>query len=151
MGSNQPGRRVWYRSAKGIAGFAIPLGLYLALAWGYTGGICVLYASVGLPCPGCGLSRAWGCAWRGQWLEALAMHPLFWYPVLMLAVWAVQRLRRGRSNRWFTVFLIASCALFFAVYAVRMAALFPHTIPMVWNRKSFLWRICRGLAALFRR
>lgn len=31
----------------------------------------------GLPCPGCGLTRAWLCFLSGDWGQAIRYHPLF--------------------------------------------------------------------------
>lgn len=38
--------------------------------------ICPFYNLTGLPCPGCGLTRAFVCLGHGQWREAWHWHPL---------------------------------------------------------------------------
>jgi hypothetical protein len=53
---------------------------------GLPGWPCVFRASTGLPCPGCGLSRAMACLARRQWLAGLAHHPFA--PLLALG-WGV--------------------------------------------------------------
>ena len=39
-----------------------------------------------ISCPGCGMTRAWLCALRGQWQSALVYHRLFWAgpPLILL-------------------------------------------------------------------
>ncbi len=41
---------------------------------------CVLRRAFGLPCPGCGMTRAFAQLARGEWSAAVAFHP--WAPVL---------------------------------------------------------------------
>lgn len=38
--------------------------------------VCVFYRLTGLPCPGCGLTRAFVCLEHGHWAESLHWHPL---------------------------------------------------------------------------
>jgi hypothetical protein len=40
--------------------------------------ICPFYEMTGLPCPGCGLTRAFVCLGHGRWAEALHWHPIGW-------------------------------------------------------------------------
>lgn len=48
--------------------------------------VCPFYQLTGLPCPGCGLTRAFVCLGHGQWRESLHWHPLGWlvYSVCVL-------------------------------------------------------------------
>ena len=53
---------------------------------GHLPSVCPFYNLTGLPCPGCGLTRAFVCLGHGQWLESLHWHPLGWlvYGVFLL-------------------------------------------------------------------
>ncbi len=53
---------------------------------GHLPSICPFYNLTGLPCPGCGLTRAFVCLGHGQWRESLHWHPLGWliYGVCLL-------------------------------------------------------------------
>ncbi len=53
---------------------------------GHLPSICPFYNLTGLPCPGCGLTRAFVCLGHGQWRESLHWHPLGWliYGVFLL-------------------------------------------------------------------
>jgi len=48
--------------------------------------LCPFYNLTGLPCPGCGLTRAFVCLGHGRWHESLHWHPLGWlvYGVCLL-------------------------------------------------------------------
>jgi len=54
--------------------------------------ICPFYALTGLPCPGCGLTRAFICLGHGHWRDSLHWHPLGW---LVYAVFAWLWIRNG--------------------------------------------------------
>ena len=45
---------------------------------GHLPSLCPFYNLTGLPCPGCGLTRAFVCLGHGQWRESLHWHPLGW-------------------------------------------------------------------------
>lgn len=45
---------------------------------GHLPSICPFYNLTGLPCPGCGLTRAFVCLGHGHWRESLHWHPLGW-------------------------------------------------------------------------
>ena len=60
---------------------------------------CLFYHLTGLPCPACGLTRAFVCTAHGQWAQAVGWHPLG--PLLFFAAlyyWcdSLSVLRRGR-------------------------------------------------------
>lgn len=88
---------------------------------------CPIYANLGIPCPSCGMTRAWRLALSGELLDAFLMHPLFWMPPLLILPFF--------RKKWAVVAMIA---LLVGVYAVRMVMLFPDTPPMNFNHESLL-------------
>ena len=45
---------------------------------------CPFRNMIGIPCPGCGMSRAWFAALRLDFITAFRYHPMFWsVPVVM--------------------------------------------------------------------
>lgn len=59
--------------------------------------VCPFYNLTGLPCPGCGLTRAFVCLGHGQWRESLHWHPLGW---LLYGVCVLLWLRNGLFWGW---------------------------------------------------
>ena len=66
-------------------------------AVGHLPSICPFYNLTGLPCPGCGLTRAFVCLGHGRWHEALHWHPLGW---LVYAVCVMLWVRNGLFWGW---------------------------------------------------
>lgn len=118
-------------------------GILLAAAYlGATGllgiPVCPMVLLTGLPCPGCGMTRAALLFLKGHWLQAFWMHPFF-YVLLALATAAfILRYAAGRSitgMRW-----IVSVTLFLSIvfYIYRMMRYFPDREPMVYVPRNIL-------------
>lgn len=73
-------KRIWLRLAL-LAGMAA---LVLAAVWLKMP--CLLRMITGIPCPSCGMTRAWLACFRLELGAAFTYHPMFWgIPVLALA------------------------------------------------------------------
>ena len=104
-----------------------------------TGPTCFFYHIFGLPCPGCGVTRALLAAIQGEFSRAWQLHPLFALPVLLLlATWFLKS-RRQRLIFWTTAGLA-----FILVYCIRLYLLFPGSEPFVFNQDALLPRIWRA-------
>lgn len=69
-------------------------------AAGWRGWPCPIYSVSGVPCPGCGLSRAMALFIQGHWHAALGMHafaPILVFAVMLFAITAGMP-RRLRQN-----------------------------------------------------
>jgi hypothetical protein len=68
------GAAAW--TATGVAGLA---GLALLHLWvppeGRESAVCLLRRLLGIPCPGCGLTRAFAHLAKGEWSAAIVAHP----------------------------------------------------------------------------
>jgi hypothetical protein len=129
------------KKIKGAVFIAALLCLYTAFTFFVTDTVCFVYATFGVPCPGCGMTRAWLAVFRLDFLTAFKMHPLFPYvPVLAAAIIFKYIKFKNKNARWFTRFCIVSLILFASVFAVRMIMFFPRQAPMTVNGHSFLFR-----------
>jgi len=89
--------RLWFLA--GLAGLA---GLAVFHVWTPSGdpasAICLMRRLFHLPCPGCGMTRAFAALAKGDWAAAVALHPLA--PVLVFelvagwVIWGMARVDR---------------------------------------------------------
>lgn len=103
--------------------------------------VCPMLLLTGIPCPGCGLTRAGILLMRGHFAQAFQMHPFIyaWTMFFLYFVW--QRYGRGRRmahGMQIIIVLVVAMVLF---YGYRMIHDFPHTEPMVWSEHSVLINI----------
>lgn len=93
--------------------------------------ICFIYNITGLPCPSCGMTRAFLSLGRLDFMKAFQNHPLFLLvPVLFYSYF------KGNQK-----LLIAICLLFIIVWIIRMILYFPSVEPMNYNRNSIFGMI----------
>ena len=121
----------------------------MGLSWSLTGTICVFASTTGIPCPGCGLTRAVVHALRGDLPGAFQMHPLFWLGPLLLAGLPIIAWRSPGflRTRLFRMASIAVIFMFFLVYVIRMATEFPGAAPMAYNMDSYVGHLIRWVSA----
>lgn len=84
---------------------------------------CPIRHLTGIPCPGCGMGRAWLAALRLDFGQAFAYHPMFW-AVPLVALFALYdfRLLPGRRSNGLVLALLALGTA--VCYFIRLAAFF---------------------------
>lgn len=119
------------------------------------GASCPIRILFGIPCPGCGMTRALWLLCKGKVAESIQMHPMVLPLLFGLGVGLVKRygrMQKGRENtesrensknrdmkkreamRFLAGYLAVWAVLCVLVYLVRMYLLFPYTPPMVYER-----------------
>jgi hypothetical protein len=110
--------------------------------------LCPIAGSLGVPCPGCGLTRATLALLHGDWQAALRLHPLIWLllPLFVafvaIASWEMlrdpARARSAQRIRWtgrgLTAFAVALLVLTFGVWLARFAGYFGGPVPVTTLR-----------------
>lgn len=92
------------------------------------GDMCLIRRIVGIPCPCCGMTRAYMALFRFDIKAAFFWHPLFWtVPFIITA--AVFKHKIKHIHTWTAVII----AVFISVYIIRMITLFPTAAPMDFN------------------
>lgn len=141
-------KNLFNKKAAFLAAF---LGLSFLINRIITGSVCIIMSTYGLPCPACGLTRAYGALLRFEVLEALWWHPLFWFVPIIFGVALYKYVFIGKNNpKWFKIFIWGSLVVFIAVYAVRLILYFPHTEPMTLNPLSYAQRIFFFILGFFK-
>ncbi|MDR1067377.1 MAG: DUF2752 domain-containing protein [Clostridiales bacterium] len=105
--------------------------------------VCPLYSIIGLPCPGCGLTRAWVNALSLRFTRAFEFHPLFsLVPALMVLL--IGKNGELPTGKWRVGLICSIVALFVAVWVARMALFFPDRPPMNVNFDAPFLRLIRA-------
>jgi Protein of unknown function (DUF2752) len=121
-------RQLWLWLLAGLAG---GIGIAVLHVWvpaeGTRNAVCLTRRFLGIPCPGCGLTRAFGHLAKGEWNAALLAHPLapvFFVELIGAWVWAGVDLARGlplRAPRWFEPVAVGHVAVLCALWVGRLS------------------------------
>lgn len=99
---------------------------------------CPLIIFSGIPCPGCGVSRATAYFLTGRWRQAWQMNPMV-FPVVLAAVYfAWNRYLLGRKAAGIKVIIVTLILLMIVVYGVRMYLYYPDRAPYVYTADNML-------------
>ena len=131
---------------KKLLQFGLLSGLIL-LCTSVTG--CPVWQLTGIPCPACGMTRAWISLVKGQLAEAFAWHPLFW-----MAPWILYLMYRdfaggiqpGKQRRQ-NIQLIGTAVFLLAIYIERIW-LYPHGPVQITWQHGWIERIYSCLTVL---
>lgn len=108
------------------------------------GKVCYSRVLTGIPCAGCGITRAFQLVFQLKLKEATMMHP-FWIAVVILFIWFF-------IGRYFvadekiskkTIYILKICGtiiviLCFAYYIYRMIVWYPNREPLVYDSDNIL-------------
>ena len=114
--------------------------------WIFTGTSCWIRSVFGIPCPGCGSTRAVFELFQGNLKKALEFHPLIFLTLaLMLAyistlVFNINIFDKTKY-KYINVFMWCIFAVYIIVYVIRMILFYPNTEPMTYLDTSMLGRI----------
>lgn len=104
--------------------------------------MCIFKAMTGLPCPGCGMTRAFLRLFHGDLEGALYFHPLFWLVPVLAGLYLLSfRSEKARKLTQNNFFWGGCLVLLLAVYVWRMTELFPTTAPMDFEPHAPLGRL----------
>jgi hypothetical protein len=125
----------------------ILIGGYIIIASLFSSTICVFKNVTGLPCPGCGLTRAYLSLLHLDLIKALQFHPLFLLPAVILIILIYNKIKINKfviNEKLVLGFII----IFLIVYLFRMITLFPNHVPMDINYKGIIPRIIRTISGI---
>jgi hypothetical protein len=127
--------RIWkdiWKYKWAIVGFAI----YYLISHHFWGAYCPMLLVTGLPCPGCGMSRAIFFVLTMQFSRAWAMNPIAFLWVLIIFRFLLLRYVLGKSVKKLQLLLIIILFATIGYYMYRMVAVFPSFPPMVYRNQN---------------
>lgn len=99
---------------------------------------CPLIIFCGIPCPGCGVSRATVCFLTGRWQQAWQLNPMIFPLVLTAVYFGWNRYLMGSRAKGIKAMIVCLLALMIVVYGVRMYLYFPNRVPYVYTEDNML-------------
>lgn len=82
---------------------------------------CIFRLMTGIPCPGCGMTRAWLAALRLDFAAAFAYHPLFWVvPIAFVLAFVREEVASSKLKHGVDIAVAMLCVLVVAVWIVRL-------------------------------
>jgi hypothetical protein len=112
--------------------------------------ICPMPLALGIPCPGCGITRATCLMTHGHFAEALAFHPLapfLWLYFGALWVYKILEARRGEPPRWPAERISGwALAILLGFWVARLAFFFAQGGLEVVARENLVARLARLLS-----
>ncbi|MFZ5987065.1 MAG: DUF2752 domain-containing protein [Bacillota bacterium] len=97
------------------------------------GNLCIIKNIFGIPCPGCGMTRAYLNFLKFDFKAAFYYHPLFLLPAVIAVILVFRRykyfsLLYSNNLLWFTL-----TGIFICTWVIRLVLLFPDKAPMDYN------------------
>lgn len=112
---------------------------------------CPLLVATGIPCAGCGLTRAFLFLCSGQLGRAIYMNPSI-LPVLLFVLYFVFCRyilgKKVKGLKWCLIFLVSVMLI---IYIYRMRLYFPDRVPYVYYADNILAKKYPGYEALVKR
>lgn len=99
---------------------------------------CPLLQVTGLPCGGCGLTRAFLFILRGELKRAFYIQPMAYLVILFLLYCGFFRYIKGSRIRGFQPLFVVLIGVILVFYVVRMYFYFPDRAPYVYNPENIL-------------
>lgn len=103
---------------------------------------CIYKQIFGIPCPGCGITRAYLCLFHLDIKGAFYYHPLFW--LLPIIAFVIIFNKHKRINKFFCspYFWIICSILYLSLYIYRLICVYPNP-PMEYYPLNLIERILR--------
>lgn len=107
--------------------------LYHFIAMKLWNASCPLLLILGIPCPGCGLTRGLLCLLRFNFSGAAIINPTIYAWALFFIIYVLTKYFLGKGERIRTIALLTVTFITIVYYAYGMIRFFPGRIPYVYN------------------
>ena len=140
-----------YRDIKEYGWALIVFVIYYVLIHVIVNAFCPLLVLTGIPCAGCGMTRAFLYLFRGQFSRAMYMNPSV-IPVLGFIIYvAFFRYVLGKKVKGLKWCIIGLVAVMLILYGYRMWMYFPDRVPYVYYGDNILAEQLPGYETLIKK
>lgn len=144
-------KEVWGRIKKDLKaywGFLVLFVIYYITVKRLFHAFCPSVIVAGLPCPGCGMTRAVLAFLTGQFAKGMQMNPLGMAWILWAVCFAAGRYGFGKKTKGLMTAAGVIVVLMIAVYVWRMYVFFPGEPPISYTPGSILERLIPGYRSM---
>ena len=134
-------RSIWKRISSDIKNYYIAILLFIALnivVRKVFRAFCPFLIVTGLPCAGCGMTRAVFCFLTGQFERGMNLNPAAPLWILWIAAFVINRYILGKNSKWIRVLLGMVVVITLVIYLYRMLTQFPSYPPMTYYRNNIM-------------
>lgn len=134
-------RSIWKRISSDIKNYYIAILLFIALnivVRKVFRAFCPFLIVTGLPCAGCGMTRAVFCFLTGQFERGMNLNPATPLWILWIAAFVINRYILGKNSKWIRVLLGMVVVITLVIYLYRMLTQFPSYPPMTYYRNNIM-------------
>jgi hypothetical protein len=120
----------------------IILGLFVMIGLDYVyGSVCFSIIMFGIPCPGCGMTRATKLLLTGHLKQSFQMHPLL--PLVIIGVVFYPIIKKILKNYilFVKIYVIICLVIFIGFYIYRMKMYYPNIQPMIYYKDNYLYKV----------
>ena len=103
--------------------------------------LCLCVLLTGLPCPGCGLTRAMFSILQGRFADAWFLHPFSYFILFFVFIFCVKRYFLRKETKSLFKWLVAIFVGMILFYLYRMIRYFPGEPPLSYYYGSLGYRI----------
>lgn len=138
------GRKLFFRDLYKLRYALLGIGIYWLLTKIVFHEFCPMVILCGLPCPGCGMTRAGIFLITGQWKRLLEYNVMIlpWSIFILSFLW--QRYVRGKRIPGQNILIVFLFLLTIGYYLYRMRVVFPMREPMVFHENNLMEMLFPG-------
>lgn len=122
-----------YADLKNSIWIILGIFLYWIISFLFFEEFCPFKILTGIPCPGCGMTRAVFLMLTGNFTESFTMHPLALLWILLALYFVLCRYILDKKPKGAAVIGIILCVLMIPIYIYRMYTFFPNQPPMIYT------------------
>ena len=139
--------RIW-KDMKGAGWTGVVFLIYYGIVNSVFKAFCPLLVTTGIPCAGCGLTRATIFLIQGQLEKAAHINPSIFLIILFGLYCSCFRYIRGSKIRGFGVGVTLLITAMLLIYGYGMYHYFPNRVPYVYHENNILARHIPGYSDL---
>jgi Protein of unknown function (DUF2752). len=102
---------------------------------------CPIAKIFGIPCPGCGMSRAVFLMLNGRISESIAMHPVLPLLIIFIIYAGIRKYIINRAIKDYYRYAVVFSIIMISVYIYRMHKYFPNVEPMIFYEENILGNV----------